>query len=262
MNILYNDFYKLSRSLADHEDVSRTKFNGNTVDANEVAFLYYPEVRYVRHPFHGYARCRRYFWYHKRGQRKVLSDYVNIPSRAEDGEPPYVVRPIRHFGGRGFYIAEDEQELQEARNQIDGRSYAVEVFRRTREFRAFFVKGENTTTMLKSLEGYGYAEAENMPDPDNDELQLKPWNRDQMESTRYLTITREVNDKLQTNTDFYDHVSEFLDQYPFDLLAFDVAYNDHNDEYAVFETNFAPQCTITATLRPMRQAMLNMDRFS
>lgn len=262
MKILYRDYYKLAKSLADHEEVERVKFQGSAVDANKVAFLFYPEVRYVRNPFHGYARCRRYFWYHKRGQRKVLDDYFNIPNKAENSNPPYIVRPIRHFGGRGFYVAEDDEELREAERSIEGRSYAVSVFRRTREFRAFFVKGGHTTTMLKSLDGYGYADAENMPDPEDDELQLQPWNRDQMEDTRYLTITREVNDKLRTNTEFYDHAQEFFDKHPFDLLAVDAAYNDHTDEYVVFETNFAPQCTIQATLEPMRNALINLDRFS
>ena len=256
MIVLYRDYYKLSQSLADHDDVSRQKFNGQTVDASETAFLFYPPAKHVRNPWHGYARCRRYFWFHKRGQRKVLGDYLSIPRGQDGGDPPYIIRPVRHFGGREFYVAESEEDVRRKRNRIDGRSYVMEMVRRTREFRAFFVGTTHTTTMLKSLEDYGYENAENMPPTDDDELQAQPWNRDQM-GTRYLTINRDVNDKLQ-NTSFYDDAQEFLSQYPFDILAIDVAYNDNNNTYTVFETNFAPQLTICSSLNPLRTAM--MDR--
>jgi hypothetical protein len=260
MNVLYRNYYKLARALSEHEDIRRVKHTGQTVDANETAFLHYPEVTDVRNPWHGYANCRRYFWYHKRGQRNVLEDYFDIPARAQNSEPPYVVRPLRHFGGRDFYVAETEDQLRAARQEISGGTYAVEMVRRTREFRAFFVGGEHSTTMLKSLDDYGYAEAENMPPLDDDDLQAQPWNRDQM-GTRYLTVTRSVNDKLG-DTSFYDDARRFFDDYPFDLLAIDAAYNDNDNTYTVFETNFAPQCTIESSLEPMMENLLTLPRFS
>lgn len=254
MIVLYRDFYKLSQSLAEGDDVSRQKFNGGTINAQETAFLFYPPVKHVQNPWHGYGRCRRYFWFHKRGQRNVLSEYFSVPD-GEDGDPPYIIRPVRHFGGREFHVAQNENEMRQARRSIDGRSYVMSMYRRTREFRAFFVGDTNTTTMLKSLDDYSYDEEDNMPPLDDDDLQAQPWNRDQM-GTSYLTINREVNDKLD-NTSFYQDAQEFLSDYPFDLIAIDAAYNDQENTYTVFETNFAPQCTINSSLNPMRDALMN-----
>lgn len=258
MNILYRDFRRLAEALSGYEALTAERFREQTYDARETAFLYYPPTKHVRNPWPGYAACRRYFWYHKRGQRNVIGQYFNIPRSADEGEPPYIVRPLRHFGGRKFFVADSEEERRAAEREIDGGSYAMELIRRTREFRAFFVGGDHTTTMLKSLEEYGYAEAENIPPTDDDELQRQPWNRDQM-GTRYLTITREVNDKL-TGTSFYDDAEDFMSDYPFDVLAIDVAYNDNDDSYSVFETNFAPQCTVESTLNPMVEAINQLQR--
>jgi hypothetical protein len=259
--IVHGRFVNLARELAGKGFQTERYRKGEIVNAGGKAFLYYPRERFVANKPDGYDAMRQFFYYHKRGQKRAMSDHFNVPTDHEDCDPPYVVRSVKHFGGRHFYIAEDEGDLQEAvrkirQNAPDERWYASEVFRRTREFRSFFVGGEHVVTMLKRIDGAGYAEAEDMPDPDNDERQLSPWNRDH-EGTDFLTINREQNNKL-LDTEFFEHAESFLGEYPLDFIAFDTGYNDHTGEYTVFEANFAPGLTVDSALEPISQQIRDL----
>lgn len=257
-NLLHGRFTRLARALEPYE-FTLVPYQEQHVHYNNTVFLYHPPAEYVWGSPDVYEDLRTFFYYHKRGQRRVLNDHFDVPTRHDECDPPWVVRPVNHFGGAHFHVASTEGELREAarhiqRHSSERRWYASKLFRRTREFRSFFVGGHHVTTMLKRIEGVGYAQADNMPDPDKDDRQMRPWNRCETGDTQYMTIHRDRNNKL-LQTSFFDDAASFFEVYPFDLLAVDVGYNDHNDEYRVFEVNFAPELTVESSLTPIANAL-------
>lgn len=249
--IIHGRFRRLAQELSVY-GFHPFRFNKQRIDARNTAFIYLPPVKYVTNAPNGYARCRKLFWCHKRGQRRTLSEFFNVPTRAKDCDPPWVVRPVNHFGGKGFEVAENKTELAAAKRKL-GDSYASALFRRTHEFRSYFIGGQHIVTMLKRIDGAGYKRAENIPDPQNDEIQKAPWNTRQQE-TQYFTIKRERNNKL-LNTSFYDDAERFFQQYPLDIISIDAAYNRRDQSYAVFEINFAPGLSIESALEPIAEAL-------
>jgi len=261
MNILHGRFVALARSLQGVGFVP-IRYKKQRVNHDYTIFLYYPPTEKVARAPEHYENVREFFYYHKRGQLRVLSEHFDVPTDHEDCDPPWVVRPVYHFGGQHFHVVNNERELRAATNEIaqssnENRWYASRLFRRTREFRSFFVGGEHIVTMLKRMEGVGYAEAENMPDIDNDNLQQSAWNRCETGETQYLTINRDRNNKL-LDTTFFEDAASFFEDRPFDFLAIDTGYNDESNEYRVFEANFAPQLTVGSALEPIAAALRDL----
>lgn len=166
----------------------------------------------------------------KKGQKNVLSNYFSVPTDYTESDPPYVVRPVRHFGGREFHIAENRDEVLQIGNRL-GQFYASELFTRDKEYRHIFVGGKHIVTLFKKV--------------NEDTPQNQPWNHS-FNST-FMTVTREVNDKLK-QTSFYDSVGNFLEDYPLDIVAFDTAWRKRGNQYVVFECNIAPNITIGRTI--------------
>ena len=237
--IHYRRHRALAQAVPDMDSVRSSV--RRTVDYDTTAFVYYPDPRRVHNTPEYYNRIRTFARYNKVGQRNVLSEYFDMPRRYPDGEFPYVVRPLNHFGGREFHVVDNEADLQDVRNGLDG-SYAVELFRRDKEFRHLFIGGEHIVTLYK--------------DRPEGVAQEEPWNHAQA-GTTFMTVTRDVNDKL-LETDFYESAERFFRDYPLDVVAFDTAYRYRDNAYRLFEVNLAPQVTIPHVLESIRDRLREM----
>jgi len=196
-----------------------------------------PTLRTPRNAPQQYGDLLDFFRKNKLGQWRILDEYFDTPQL---GEPPYVVRPLRHFGGAGFEIATTLPPPERAATH-----YWRSLWKRNREYRVIFVHGKPVINLLKRV-----------PEGTSQEL---AWNHG---VSSFVTVRDQANDRLK-NTTFFADAEAFFEDFPFHLLAVDVLYR--KGTYAVVEVNFAPRIDLPANLDLVKNALLqgrSTDRFS
>lgn len=163
-----------------------------------------------------YQRMSNFFRMNKAGQWRVLDKYFDTP---QIGEPPYVVRPLRHSGGAGFEVVDTLPDQSRSATH-----YWRSLWKRNREYRLIYCHGKLTLTLLKRV---------NEGTPQN-----VAWNHG---VSSFVTVRDPANDRMK-HTTFFTDVQEFLKDYPYHFIAFDILYRKKT--YAVVEVNFSPGMTI------------------
>lgn len=205
-------------------------------DINQDLLLAIPSVCPVNALPWKFDNLHNFYTRDKYGQRCILqSEGVKTPLDYEAHEGRYVIRPTRHMGGLDYTV-------QDGPSCAAG-YYASPLFAKTREYRVIYMRGRRVATYLKKTTG----------DIDMEQ----PWNHDTAGAT-FMTINREINDKLR-GTSYYQDMAGLLScQNPIGLnyaglLAVDVMYRDADEAYAVCEVNFAPGLSIETTFDKMRE---------
>lgn len=200
-----------------------------SLDWNTDIFLSFPSdprVRIVNAPPQ-YASMVNFFRGNKRTQWQVLDRYFDTPQLAE---PPFVVRPLRHCGGVGFEVVNEQPPPERAATH-----YWRSLWRRNREYRLIYCHGKLTLNLLKRV---------NAGTP-----QETAWNHG---VSSFVTVRDQANDRIK-NTTFFTDVEEFFKDFPFQFIAFDLLYRKR--QYAVVEVNFSPGMTIPANQQLLSQAL-------
>lgn len=210
-------------------------------DANRDLMLAIPERCPLNMPAEKHRNLREFYTRDKRGQRRLLREEgIKTPDDYEAHDNRYVIRPTRHMGGLDYNV--------QTGDECSSGYYASPLFLKTREYRVIYMRGRRVATYLKKL-------PEDFTSSDN--YSEAPWNHDTAGAT-FMTINREVNDKLR-NTSFYTDTADLLScQNAIGLdyagvLAVDVMYRDNDQQYAVCEVNFAPGLSIESTFDTMRE---------
>ena len=182
----------------------------------------------VRNTPEQYDRMVAFFRANKLGQWRRLDEFFDTPQLAG---PPYVVRPLRHFGGAGFEMSETLPPPERSATH-----YWRSLWKRNREYRLIYCHGKLVLTLLKRV--------------NDDTPQNVAWNHG---VSHFVTVTDPLNDRIK-NTTFFDDVKPFLEEYPFHFIAFDLLYR--KKKYAVVEVNFSPGVTIPANQLKIKEALL------
>lgn len=200
------------------------------LDWNTDLFLSFPPDSSIpiNHVPDSYFRMRDFFRANKFGQWKRLEEYFDTPQIAD---PPYVIRPLRHFGGAGFEMSDTLPPPERTATH-----YWRSLWKRNREYRLIYCHGKLVLTLLKRVE-------EGTP-------QNVAWNHG---VSSFVTVTDPENDRVK-NTTFFEDVKPFLAAYPFHFIAFDLLYR--KGKYAVVEVNFSPGVTIPANQLKIKEALL------
>lgn len=233
MYIVYKKYRNLATVLHQALPNSRllnTRRTSKTVPYDDSIFIYYPHT--VQNPPNYYQNLRDFFCANKKQQRELLSELgVHVP---RTNKPPYIVRPLRHYQGKGFYIAGDDDKLQQLLKRFDNRSYYSSLFMRDAEYRIIFVHGVPMVRLVKKS-------TEPIP-------QDIPWNS-ATGTVKFVTVDDDKITRLEKKTSFLDDAENFFKMFPFDIAAMDVGWSREEKDYAVFEINFAPQVTIDRSVR-------------
>lgn len=196
-------------------------------------FLAYP--RFARNGDDSYHHLHEVYSMNKFQQRQyMIAAGVRTPESYESNK--CVVRPLRHSKGIDFTVVETGATVN------SNSHYIAPLFPKIREFRAVFVKGRLCFTLLKQV-------------PEGTPSDV-PWNH--AVNSRFVTITREVNDWL-TRTSFYQDAERLPITTTADLVAFDVMM-DAEGNYAVAEFNFCPGITIPGNLEKVKHHVQIADQ--
>ena len=235
MYIVCNRGSSLASSLKTLVSGSRKLFFRNRprrgwLNWNTDLFLSFPSHprTVVRNTPEQYDRMVAFFRANKLGQWRRLDEFFDTPQLAG---PPYVVRPLRHFGGAGFEMSETLPPPERSATH-----YWRSLWKRNREYRLIYCHGKLVLTLLKRV--------------NDDTPQNVAWNHG---VSHFVTVTDPINDRIK-NTTFFDDVKPFLEEYPFHFIAFDLLYR--KKKYAVVEVNFSPGVTIPANQLKIKEALL------
>src|SRR5690606_28473183 len=95
-----------------------------------------------------YENLLRFNHLNKWGQRKELGKFFQVPELNEDN-PPFIVRPLNHFGGANYYIFNDINDAENQKHRLGG-GYISSVVPKEKEFRVIFVHGKPVVFMVKA----------------------------------------------------------------------------------------------------------------
>jgi len=203
----------------------------------------------------GYSRIRRFASATKAEQRFSLSDMgypipnVYVGSRpnleGHTGNRKFVVRPLRHSGGREYRTISLEEAQSGSWNPTT--EYISELYPKDHEYRILIVRGNPLITLLKRVPEATPQEA--------------PWNH--ACGATFVTVTdwslnrlrhTDVYDQIQNNQDFFKNI---------DLAGLDVLVNlDHDPQYVVCELNLCPSLSIPSNLEKVKDYVLSVPRQS
>lgn len=178
-----------------------------------------------------YAAMVEFYRANKYIQWQALADFFPCPVVKN---APFVIRPLRHEGGAGFEMSDTLPTGTNGQTR-----YWRSLWKRTAEYRVFFVRGRPVLTMLKRV-----------PDGTRQDI---AWNAAAGVSS-FVTVHEEENNRLR-HTAFFDKATAFFEKFPFHLCAVDVLYNDC--KHRVVEVNFSPGVLIPDNLRIITQSLLN-----
>lgn len=234
MNILHNKHSGFARQVANHDDRFKAirlgrRNSERTFDYNSHVFTAYPDN--VSNAPEGFDNAKRFVTRNKYGQRLILEEFFPVPftthavATVDDDKFPLVIRPYRHFGGRNFQVVSNMEELRAVTDKCD--KYVSSLFYRDKEFRHIFIGGKLSVVLFKKApDGVG---------------QEEPWNH-HANGTRFLTVTKDVNDKLK-DTGFLKKFDEFYAKYPLDVVAVDTCWSKEEGDWTLLEMNMAPLIT-------------------
>lgn len=213
-------------------------------DYNRDFFMAPVNPQDVQNAPQGYTDLYHFLSRDKYGQRLLLGRLgVPIPKTVGshrqarevfgDGGSRYVVRPLRHSGGRGYRVTENPLDFQE---RIE---YLSELYPKKREYRVIFVFGNPLITLRKK--------------PHGEATEAEPWGH--VNST-FQTIKDVAGGKL-ANTDFYWRLAHNPIIRAAHILAVDVVWNGKREgqEYAVLEFNTCPGIDIDANRAKVVEAI-------
>jgi hypothetical protein len=194
-------------------------------------FLVYPHPSKVLGADDAYRKIYEFSSSDKRVQRSILHELgFNTPHNPDrDGSEvgiQYIVRPLRHSGGRGYRLTENREDYDE------GTEYIQEVFRKDFEYRIISSFGVPIITLRKTNR------AEIPPE--------LPWNHDN--GTFFQTISDPFQTCRLRHTNIYDVIRSSDLLRSIHLAGIDVMFKQPN-EYAVCEVNLCPAMTIEENLR-------------
>lgn len=142
-----------------------------------------------------------------------------------ESEKRYVVRPLRHSGGRDFRITTNPCDF------LQGMEYCADFFPKTREYRVIFVRGEPVVWLRKK--------------PNDGVTNDLPWNH---ANSFFKTIQRPEDCQL-AQTEFLSHLSRHAAIQNAHVVGVDAMVSrEHPGEYRVLEYNLAPALTIPENL--------------
>lgn len=214
-----------------------------TGDYTRDLFLVYPPSNEVitknREMQYHYELCRNFFSRDKAEQRVNLNVAYSIPVPAtytdHDSVPEYtlpghmfVVRPLRHHGGRDYVITPDPH------NFVEGEQYISELWPKEREYRVIFAFGKPVVWLRKKPNPGVSADA--------------AWNYGN-------TVFQTINDTAGSKLAQTDCIAKLLTVPAIQhahIVAVDVMWksgkNGQPAEYAVLELNTCPAITIEDNL--------------
>lgn len=183
-----------------------------------------------------YLRLYSFFSGDKPSQRSVLEQcgVPTIPFRTRKDrsleeqlftdEPQYIVRPLRHSGGKDYKITVGPEDF------IEGKEYISVFFPKKREYRVVFYRGFPIITLRKRV-----------PSSLNN---LQPWNH--ANGSTFITVSQDENNHL-LKTDFYEKLKDVFFVKDSHLIGVDVLL-DKDNNYVVVEVNCCPALTIESNL--------------
>ena len=172
-----------------------------------------PEYKYTHH----FGTRNKY------GQRKILEEFVPIPSAANSKERAqsllgerFVVRPLRHARGADYRVTSDRLDF------IPGTEYIQELYPKRREYRVIFVFGKQLIVLRKKPnEGVSFDE---------------PWGLNATYQTVY-----DIPACYLSGTDCFSRLPTVPAIKGSHILAADIMYNpDAEKKWVVLELNFCP----------------------
>lgn len=213
---------------------SRKKFQWSNEGGD--FFLSYPDPSLVVDSVGGgsYSQVSAFYRKHKMGQRaSIIASGIRTPSSYASNR--WVVRPLRHMGGRDFSLIEsDEQPVVNTQTH-----YVSPFFDKKWEYRLVFVKGRHCLTLYKRVDP---------GTPSN-----VPWNH--ACGSVFVTTDDWNACRLRHTT-----VLEDLGRCPIiaaaHLVAVDVMLRKEprgDWQYAVCEYNFAPALSIPENLEKVKE---------
>ena len=149
--------------------------------------------------------------------------------RTDIRESRYIVRPLRHSGGRGYRITSSPTDFEE------GREYIQEVYPKNHEYRIIVVRGKPLFTLYKRHPNLA---------------QDQPWNH--ANGSSFVTVDNPDNNRLR-HTDIYERISNasgLLNN--LDLVGIDVMYAKRG-EYVVTEFNLCPAITLEHNIQKVKE---------
>lgn len=176
-----------------------------------------------------YVETFNFLTRNKYGQRNALQT-TNIPTphTAQDphnagilGSERFVVRPLRHSGGRDYRVTDNRLDF------VAGTEYISELYPKRREYRIIFVFGQPLIYLRKK--------------PNEGVSEQEPWGH---ANSVFQTINDPANCRL-VGTDCVHRLSAFPVIRGAHIVAADILYNPkHTQPYVVLELNACPALTI------------------
>lgn len=162
----------------------------------------------------------------------------NHPYLTSTTATQFVVRPLRHFGGRGYRITTDPTDF------TNGREYISELFRKTHEYRIVCVFGNPLITLRKRVPPHLRPE--------------QPWNH--THGSYFQTIQDVSRCNLATYTDVYDRLRRNPIIQHAHIVGVDVLFNINDRRYVITEFNACPALAIDNNLQKVADHVLSHPR--
>lgn len=204
-------------------------------------FLAYPSDPndHIRHKPPDYEAIRSFYVSTKQAQRGLLeASGIKTPEAyrysGHSRSGLYVVRPLRHSGGRNYRVTDNPLDFR------SGTEYISPLFPKTWEYRAIYYRGTLVLTLLKRV-------------PEDLDSTL-PWNHSNGSS--FVTVRNFENNRLR-----HCSVLDDLQNSPVKnahLVAYDILLS-RDYEYCVCEANFCPSLTIPDNLEKVLQCLRSSE---
>jgi hypothetical protein len=207
-------------------------------------FLVYPPPGLVANSTEEYHALHQFFSSNKPTQRGLL-EQLSIPTipcitRTDEAESlrarkfteeeTYIVRPLRHSGGRDYKVTINPGDFE------NHKEYCSVFFPKKREFRVIFLKGVPIITLRKRV-------------PDGVDSRA-PWNH--ATGSVFVTVEREENNHLLKTSCLDDLVKCSIIQTAH-LVGVDILLDKGSKNYVVVELNSAPALTLEHNLEKVKQ---------
>lgn len=206
--------------------------------------MYYPHPNQVDFPNAGAIReyhCLYSFYANTKAQQRIQLSCAGLPVPRTYTEPcpgqsigrpnGYIVRPLRHSGGRAYRITADRNDFE------SGTEYIQEIFPKIREWRIISVYGRHILTLLKRRPGTVSTE--------------EAWNHEN--GAFFVTIRNPWNNHLLAR---FPEISDRLRSFePYRLASIvGVDIMESLDAWTICEFNACPGITIPQNLTEIGHA--------
>lgn len=224
----------------------------NFYDFDRDLFLIYPPPSVVTttNP-ERYADVHRFFSASKPVQRGLLEqcgvgvipyitrkgDASALLSKRYVEENTFIVRPMRHSGGRDYKVTDSPTDFEE------GKEYLSVLFPKRREYRVIFFKGSPIITLRKRT-------------PDGLD-RTAAWNH--ANGSVFVTVEHEINNHL-LKTSVMDDLTNCPIVQNSHLIGVDILLDKGSKKYAVLEINACPALTLEHNLEKVKEIVSHMEQ--